>query len=89
MIWAFIKGIFSRYWPVIAGYLAIAGLVAGVLLSARKGGREAEKLEQIKTELKHAKTRSLIETRNAANSGDADDVRQRVRAQREKLKRSL
>lgn len=73
-------------WKIWLG-LALAGAVVMVLLGAKRAGRTAEKLKQME------KINEAVQEKNkrsAADRGLSDDaLRQRLREQRDELRRIL
>lgn len=76
-MWLFIQGLFGRWGSLIAYWGSILAVIAGVLLTVRNSGRQAEKLESLQ------KTNKAVRSANAIRSdvGGLDDSELDVRLQ--------
>ena len=75
-MWALLQPLLLRHALTLLGWLAAAGAVAAVLFGARQAGRNAERVERMKTtiEVQHAQLEAA--TRRPR---DRDDLARRVR----------
>lgn len=74
------------YWLSILKYGAMVIGVLAVLFSARQSGKHAERVENLKKAVDDAKMRRDIEIRNSLKS---DDIRERMRQQRDTIRNKL
>jgi hypothetical protein len=71
-MWNRIVGLFTGSATAIWAYLALAGIVVGILLGARSAGRQAEQIANMKKTLEAVKVRDEI--KNTVAAGDPDNI---------------
>ena len=73
----FLFAFMSRQGAVVWAYIAAAIAVAGVLLSVRNAGRQAERIENLQSTMKAVRQKNAIENHIA---GADSNERKRLRA---------
>jgi len=79
---ALFVGLFAKIKIYLFIGLAVAAAVAGALFVARQGGRNAEKVDQLKRELEGVRVRREVEVDVGGDTDDELDDRLRPPARR-------
>ena len=75
-MWALLQPFLLRHALTLLGWLAAAGAVAAVLFGARQAGRNAERVERMKTTIEVQHVQLEAATRRPR---DRDDLARRLR----------